>query len=124
MQVAVLDTEGRLWREADPAGQHWQVNRDRFSGFLRVGAGDRAQAARIRRQHRIAGEPARLFPRSVDAGLLASLGRLVGPRYAKAEDIRLRYRLRAGAVMLDTIRVDGVPVGGEIALPRDGYCRA
>ncbi|MEQ9639600.1 MAG: hypothetical protein RIM84_06195 [Alphaproteobacteria bacterium] len=124
MQVAVLDREGRLWRESDPAGRHWRVNRDRYSGFLRVGAGDLAETARIRRRHRVTGEPARLFPRAVDAGLLAALGRLVGPRYAEAKDIRLRYQMRNGAVVLDGVRVDGAVFAGRIALPRDGRCHA
>jgi hypothetical protein len=124
MRVALLDGEGRLWRAADPAGQPWQINLDRFSGFLRVGAGDGGEAARIRRRHGVAGQPVRLFPRAVDAHLLASLRQAMGGGYGTARRIGLRYRIDSGRVVLDAIRVDGRPLPGRIRLAGTGACHA
>lgn len=124
MRVALLDEAGRLWRADDPAGQSWQANLDRLSGFLRVGAGDADAARRIRARHGVSGQPVRLFPRAVDAHLLASLRQAVGAGYAAAGRIGLRYRLDTGRVVLDGIRVDGRPVPGVIRLAGTGHCGA
>ena len=124
MRVALLDDRGRLWRDNDPVGQPWEINFDRFSGFLRVGAGDDRMAAEIRRRHRVSGQPVRLFPRAVDAHLLASLRQAVGGGYGAAQRISLRYRLDGGRVVLDLIRVDGRPLPGRIRLAGMGGCDA
>jgi hypothetical protein len=123
MRSAVLDGQGDLYGADGPAGRSWPVNFDRYSGFIRkidgrLAALEEAKAARIRLRHGV--DPAaplvRLFPRSIDAQLLGGLGRLAGARYHGARQIQAVYRLAGGKLWVDSVRVDGQPVAGSVAL--------
>lgn len=127
MRRAILDGRGDLYGTDGRAGQPLPINFDRYSGFVRqidghLGTSDAALAARIRSRHGLdPGAPlVRLFPRSVDARLLSGLGRLVGARYADARQIRAVYQLAGTAVWVESVRVDGRPLAGSVAL--SGAC--
>jgi hypothetical protein len=44
------------------------------------------------------------------------LGRLAGARYHGARQIQAVYRLAGGKLWVDSVRVDGQPVAGSVAL--------
>lgn len=122
MRLAVMDGADRLFAASDPAGSPWQMNLDRFSGFLRSPAGqpvadeDRV-FARIALRHRLADWRAvRVFPRAVDAVLLGGLQHLVGAAYGTAGAITASYALRGRRLTLSSIRVDGRAVAGAVEL--------
>lgn len=122
MRDAVL-AGGRLFAAVGPAGQPWDLDRDRFSGFLRAPEGEaiaeeERAAEGIARRHGLSGwHPVRVFPRAVDSALLGGLAELLGPAYRTARTVRAAYRWEAGRVTLSGIRVDGHPVAGTVLLP-------
>ncbi len=122
MRLALMTPEGKLYRAGDAPGTAWQVDLDRFSGFIREAQGrlaseERREIGRLRRHHGIDGNTVRIFPRVVDAAFFGGLGHIVGQRYGEAERIRARYRLTAMGIEVASIRLDGKPVAGRIALP-------
>jgi hypothetical protein len=130
MRVALM-RGGKLFTEAGPPGAPWAINLDRFSGFVRqpagrLVAGEHRLSRRIRARHPgLSGAVlVRIFPRRVDALLLAGLKRIAGAAYKKDGVIRARYRLTGGHVMVADVRVDGRAAPGRIDLPPSGRgCR-
>lgn len=122
MRLALMTPEGKLYRAEDAPGAAWQVDLDRFSGFIREARGwlaseEGREIDRLRRRHGIDGNAVRIFPRTVDAAFFGGLGRIVGRRYDETESIRAHYLLTANKVEVASIRLDGKPVSGRIALP-------
>lgn len=129
MRLAVADSGGALFTLAEAPGRPWSPDLDRFSGYMRAPAGaepaaELVQAAAIRRHHGLAdaSAPVRLFPRAVDADLLAGLRALIGPHYRTARKIRGRYDIGGDGVLVRSLSVDGRPVGGLIALRETARC--
>lgn len=122
MVTAVLGQDGRVYRSADAPGTPWDLNPDRYSGFVREAAGDHVAAEadvifRTQSRHGLRGGLAvRLFPRTVDAAMLGGLRRLVGTRLMNGGSVRARYRLDAGRVIVAEITVDGEAVDGSVAV--------
>lgn len=132
MEIAVIDGAGRLFRRAGEAGQPWQPNLDRYSGFVRQPSGrltvdEKDSIAAIRAFHGgvRAHNNVRLFPRRLDALLLGGLKALIGDRYSRAAAIRAHYRRDGNAVLVEAIRRDGQPVLGRIDLSAAArHCRS
>jgi hypothetical protein len=132
MEVALIDSGGRLFGHAGQSGQPWQPNLDRFSGFVRQPAGrltpdEKDSVARIRAFHGglRAANNVRLFPRRLDALLLGGLKALAGERYAGASAIRAHYRRDGNTVLVEGIRLDGRPILGRIDLSKGSRrCRS
>jgi hypothetical protein len=122
MEIAVMDTGGRLYGEAGPAGTAWDINMDRYSGFVRQSSGGAAleeheTARQIRLRHGIGGEATvRLFPRAADAILLGGLKQLIGSGYAGNVRIRARYEVSGWHVGVSGLSVDARPVAGRVDL--------
>jgi hypothetical protein len=123
MEIAMIDSAGRLFGRSGKSGQAWQPNMDRYSGFVRQPAGrltrdEKARLAHIRALHgglRNANH-VRLFPRRLDALLLGGLKALVGEGYSRANAIRAHYRRDGDIVLVESIRLDGQPILGRIDL--------
>jgi len=131
MEIAVIDSGGRLYNHTGEAGRPWRLNMDRYSGFVRQPSGrltldEKDGIARIRAFHgdlRPA-ENVRLFPRRLDALLLGGLKALVGESYASAATIRAHYRRDGDMVLVEGIRLDDQPILGRIDLSKAGRsCR-
>jgi hypothetical protein len=123
MRLALVDADGKLFAEGGVRGQSWAPNLDRYSGFVRRPAGrltasERRRAGAIAVHHGRRGALVRVFPRRVDALLLAGLSQLVGPGYRAARTIRARYRQVAGRLSVEDVSVDGRAVAGRIELSR------
>ncbi|WP_417832742.1 hypothetical protein [Terasakiella sp.] len=123
MESVVMDGAGNLYRTAEGRGTRWEINMDRYSGFLRQAAGQIPQAERrieqaILRHHRGLNDPSlvRIFPRRVDASLLGGLQSVAGPNYMQANHIRARYELQNNRVVVRDIRLNGAVMDGMIAL--------
>lgn len=122
MEIAVMDTSGRLFGEAGPAGAAWDINMDRYSGFVRQSSGGAAleeheTARQIRQRHGIDGQATvRLFPRAADATLLGGLKQLIGAGYAGNVHIRARYEVSGWHVGVAGLSVDAKPVAGRVDL--------
>ncbi|MCG8511549.1 MAG: hypothetical protein MI741_20235 [Rhodospirillales bacterium] len=130
MQAILMDGHGNLFRQSGERGRKWEINLDRYSGFVRQPAGFVAGAERritddIRRYHGLGygTRLVRIFPRQVDAVLLGGLQKLLGGRYKKAGLIRASYRQAGGNLYVDEIETDGIPVDGQIALAGRRGCR-
>jgi len=129
MENAVMDGQGNLYRAVEPRGVRWEINLDRYSGFLRQAAGRLPSVEqRIHRKitaHHGAGRAAalvRIFPRRVDASLLGGLRAVLGANYQSASSIQARYDLQDGAVVVRDIRLNGQRVDGVIALAAYRRC--
>ena len=123
MRVAVMDNNSLLYVADGEAGKPWDINLDRYSGFLRQPAGwlspsERKAETTIRKHHKMKSESSgvRIFPRKVDATLLGGLRKYIGDRYGQAKSIRARYRLSGNAVIVESLSVDGKAVAGRIGL--------
>ena len=131
MEIAVIDSGGRLYNRTGEAGRPWRLNMDRFSGFVRQPSGrltldEKDGIARIRAFHGglRAAHNVRLFPRRLDALLLGGLKAVVGKSYASASTIRAHYRRDGDTVLVEGIRLDGRPILGRIDLSKAGRpCR-
>lgn len=124
MQVALMDASGRLFVAAGTPNAPWNLNLDRFSGFIREPAGqlsrqERRALERIRIHHHglYSESPVRVFPRTVDAGLLGGLRRLLGARYATARAIRARYRIDGRRLLVEQVVADGRKIEGRLEIP-------
>jgi len=132
MEIAVMDSGGRLYGRAGEAGRPWQPNLDRYSGFVRQPSGrltldEMDSIARIRTFHGglRAAENVRLFPRRLDALLLGGFKSLIGDGYAGASAIRAHYRRDGDTVLVEGIRLDGRPILGRIDLSAAArHCRS
>lgn len=123
MTVAVRDSGERLFGPDTQKGKVWDLNLDRFSGFVRLPSGARIadeqrQVKGIRQRHGMGRHSTvvRLFPRTIDAQLLGGLAKLIGPGYRGAMKIRARYQLHGGSVLISNITVDGHALSGEMRL--------
>lgn len=111
-----------------PDGGTNNFNSDRHSGFLRavLGSSPRREVEilkALRAQHGGAGAtPARLLSRGFDARLLGGLGRIIGPRYRKADTVTARYALAGRRVLVSGIAVDGVEIEGRIEIGPSSRC--
>lgn len=129
LRVAILDHRGRLFTEGSDPGTPWQLNLDQFSGFIRSPSGqmvpqETAAITRIQTHHGpLPGKVVRLFPRSVDAYLLAGLRQIVGDAYGQSKLIRARYRLVGSRLYLDQVESDGSRLGGNLDLTPAGTRR-
>lgn len=122
MRSIVMDGRGNLYVAEGARGHKWDLNLDRFSGFVRQPAGyvaaeERGQAETIRRYHGLGGTAGlvRIFPRAVDAVLLGGLQQILGDGYRDARAIHAVYRLEGNRLFVENIERDGMPVGGRIA---------
>ncbi|MEE8535118.1 MAG: hypothetical protein V3S45_03670, partial [Kiloniellales bacterium] len=123
VRVALMDGRDRLFAARGTVGAAWDLNLDRYSGFIRRPAGRPAQgeaeaAARIRAYHGglPGARPVRVFPRRVDALLLGGLNRIVEPGYAERRTIRARYRLDGARLLVERVEADGHALPGRIDL--------
>ncbi len=128
MKTALLDARNRLYISDGTAGQPWRPNLDKFSAFMRRPSGrlsseEDRELKKIRATHAmIAGSPVRLFPRGVDAVLLAGLKRLVEKEYDGDAAITARYLLVEGSVSVTHIRINGHEKIGKVILPPVRRC--
>ena len=127
MQTALLDGNGQLYVEGGRRGRRWEINLDRFSGFVRrpdgiIAPAERRAAEKVRRYHGLipAAHVVRIFPRVVDAALLGGLKRLMGDAYAGARTIRGHYRITQGGLVVEAINYDNRNVLGAISFPPVG----
>lgn len=123
VRVALMDGRDRLFAARGTVGAAWDLNLDRYSGFIRRPVGRLAQgeaeaAARIRAYHGglPGARPVRVFLRRVDALLLGGLNRIVGPGYADRRTIRARYRLDGTRLLVERVEADGYALPGRIDL--------
>ncbi|WP_417795968.1 hypothetical protein [Terasakiella pusilla] len=130
MENAVMDAKGDLYRTSEARGQRWEINLDRYSGFLREASGSLPRSEQgitqaVKRHHGGLGAAGlvRIFPRKVDASLLGGLQAMVGPQYMQARSIQARYVQVNGQVLVRDIFVDGVAREGAIALSPTRRCR-
>lgn len=100
MKVALMNGQGDLFIAEGKARQRWEINLDRYSGFLRQAHGSTSQEEQnqvraIDRFHRglNGADVVRIFPRLVDARLLGGLKALVGDGYLQSRSIHALYRL-------------------------------
>ena len=127
MQTALLDGDGRLYVEGGRRGRKWEINMDRFSGFVRrpdgiIASAEQRAAEKVRRYHGLipAAHVVRVFPRVVDEALLGGLKRLMGDAYSRARTIRGRYRKAASGLVVESIVYEGGNVLGAISFPPVG----
>lgn len=131
MRTALMQSDGKLYVDSGPQNQPWAINLDRFSGFIREPAGqsvadEMLEARRIRNRHKrlMDAAPVRVFPRHVDAVLLAGLKGIAGHEYKKGSVIRAHYSLTGGSIIVEGVRVDGRAMPGKVTLPPvGGTCR-
>lgn len=130
MENALMDNQGNLFRATGPRQTRWEINLDRYSGFLRQASGqlparEQYVMSQISRHHGRLKDPVpvRIFPRRVDASLLGGLKMITGQGYDKANNIQAQYRLKGGALLITDVRVDGRKMEGQVALPALRSCR-
>lgn len=122
VRAAILDSTDRLFDRKSNAGISWNIERDRFSGFLRSPAGEpirqeSRQFAQIADHHDLVSwRPVRVFPRNVDAILLGGLEAIIGKRYQSSSKIRGAYEMVGAKVILTSITVDGRALAGSVDL--------
>ena len=124
MKLAVMDREGRLFDAEGAAGKPWEISLDRYSGFVRqvdgpLVAKDGTLADIIRTRHRLPADAVmvNLFPRAVDAVLLAGLSRIAGYDYDTSKNIRAAYAFADHKVAVENVQVDGFSFEGAVVLP-------
>jgi hypothetical protein len=123
MRVALMRPDGKLFIAGSRAGDPWEINLDRFSGFVRQPAGqltskERDLARRIRAHHPGLSNVSsvRIFPRRVDAMLLAGLKQISGKSYDKDNVIHARYRMVGRQVLVEGVTINGRSAPGQVNL--------
>lgn len=122
MQTVVADRSGRLYLPGHAAGQAWQPDGDRYSGYARAPRGrlpadEQAIVARIRAQHGLtSGRVLRVFPREVDAMLLGALSAVATEDYRAGNAFRATYRVASRGVLISDIRVNSRALGEPVLL--------
>ncbi len=122
MRAAVFDGQDRLFAATGAAGSPWNIDLDRFSGFLRSPVGQpipeesRVFAGLAARHNLKNWRPVRIFPRNVDAVLLGGLQHIVGGRYASARSITAAYITKGSRLILGSVRVDSRAMAGAVDL--------
>jgi hypothetical protein len=123
MRVALMRPDGKLFVANGRPGAPWEINLDRFSGFVRQPAGqltskERDLIRQIRAHHprlsRVS--PVRIFPRRADAMLLAGLKKISGSPYEKDSVIRARYRMVGRRVVVENVTINGRRTTGQVNL--------
>lgn len=129
MENALMDAQGNLFRSDEARGQRWEINLDRFSGFLRQASGrlprkEQEISHTIERRHGHLNDPVmvRIFPRRVDASLLGGLKAIVGPGYMQARSIHARYDMQGSHILVRDIQLDGRKLEGVIELSQYRQC--
>lgn len=130
MRSLLMDGAGNLYIAEGEQGRKWDVNLDRYSGFVRqpegfVAAEERGEADAIRRYHRLgrAAGVVRIFPRQVDSVLLGGLQQVLGSGYAGTRVIHATYRQEGTRLFVEGIEADGRRIIGRIAFSSVGGCR-
>ena len=59
----------------------------------------------------------RIFPRIVDANLLAKLRLLVGENYSNSQNINAAYGIKNNTIFIKNIKVDDESLGSDFQLP-------
>ncbi|SCA58260.1 hypothetical protein MTBPR1_90107 [Candidatus Terasakiella magnetica] len=123
MENALMDRAGNLFRMDEPRGVRWEINMDRYSGFLRQASGrlpvsEERIYRNVSRHHKSLERPiiVRIFPRRVDASLLGGLKAVIGERYMQAKSIQARYEMTDQQIVVRDIYLDGQKHAGIIAL--------
>ena len=128
LTIAMHTNDGRLYADLGRQGEAWDLNLDKYSGFMRqVGSwhapAERQAIQKIHARHRgLRGTPVRLFPRRVDARLLAGLGQMIGEGYADVGSIRASYVLRGERLFVENVSVDGAAISGKVDLSPSAKC--
>ena len=128
LTIALHGKDGRLYADTGLQGEAWDLNLDKYSGFMRqVGTwhtpAERQLIQAIHVRHRgLRGMPVRLFSRRVDAQLLAGLGKVIGEDYADATSIRASYVLRAGRLFVENVYVGNKAISGKVDLSPAARC--
>ena len=131
LRTALMSGVGRIYLDGGPSGVPTHINRDSTSGFVRrptgaMPAAERRRVTRMQRRHKQEGlTPVRLFPRHVDAVLLAGIRRIIGKEYRTLGLVRGRYLSYGDGVLISDITADTKPQSGQIKLPQIGFrsCR-
>ena len=130
LTIAMHTNDGRLYADVGRQGEAWDLNLDKYSGFMRqVGSwhapAERQAIQKIHARNRgLRGTPVRLFPRRVDARLLAGLGQMIGEGYADVGSIRASYVLRGERLFVENVSVDGAAVLGKVDLSPSAKCNS
>ena len=109
MISALMDSENRLWRLADPPNQAWRVNTDQYSTLMRRVDGipdiERMEIQRIHNRH--SGltdystsqlQAVRVMPREIDARLLGNLYRRLEHDLSEVNLISGRYVMQSNQI--------------------------
>lgn len=132
MLVALMASDGRLFSDRS-AEVPWEINLDRYSGFVRQSGGldtldERAWIRRILTRHPSAGRAAaiRVFPRTTDALLMGGLKQLLGTSYRGTRAIAAKYAQDGNSISIVDIVADGKTISGRIDLSASASrsCRA
>ena len=122
MLVALMASDGRLFSDRS-AEVPWEINLDRYSGFVRQSGGlgtvdERAWIRRILTRHPSAGGAAaiRVFPRTTDALLMGGLKHLLGTSYRGTRAIAAKYARDGNSISIVDIVADGKTIPGRIDL--------
>ena len=125
MQTARMNSKDELFHSTGPSGVRWAINMDKMSGFIREVSGLIPQAEQIHvrlinRKHTNENfkSTIRIFPRVVDAHLLANLRSLAGEDYSTSKNISAAYGLKNNSILIKHVRVDGKELGRTFMLPR------
>jgi len=131
LQTGLMTKLGTIYVAGGRRGHPKKINPDRTSLFLRQSTGalpskEIKQHAAIRVYHSLSGgEPVRLFARVVDAALLGGLFQLVPAKVKSGVRVRGQYGLKAGAITIERISVNGVKQTGKVEIRTSllGLCR-
>lgn len=124
MRTALMDDRQRLFTDSGARGQMWRPDFDRFSGYMRQAAGliplaEQQEISSIERHHGgIDGVIVRLFPRRIDAVILGGLRQATENGYQSDANIRARYAIQQGEIIISKIQINGRPVAGRFNLSR------
>ncbi len=123
MVHALLSSGGALYTLNSRPGKPWEINLDKFSGFIRKPSGllppeERKIQHQIYKRHRNLSKAslARLFPRHVDGNLLGGLKKIIGKGYSKMRLIRARYKIIDGKIIVGNVMANNRPFSGQIVL--------
>ncbi len=124
MQTARMNSKDELFYSIGPSGVQWAINMDKMSGFIREVSGltPEAEQSRVRMINRKHPKESfkstiRIFPRVVDAHLLARLRSIAGEKYSKSKNINAAYGIKNNAIFIKNIRLDDKELARDFRLP-------
>jgi hypothetical protein len=124
MQTALMNSKDELFHSAGPSGVRWAINMDKMSGFIREVSGlipqsEHLHVRQINQKHPNENfiSTIRIFPRVVDAHLLANLRSLAGENYSTSKNISAAYGLKNNSILIQHVRLDGRELGRAFMLP-------